>query len=114
MFLSSFIFPSFFPLLGPFNRNTPLLTTSRLIRGPDLRRNESPDHKSPHLRGKGAAEKREGRLSDGDELSEWGMWKRRGGEGGRLMAVSHSAAFVDQYQQPGSGSNQLPALSRAE
>lgn len=42
--------------------------------------------------------------------------RERGEREGRrkLMAVFLSAGFVDQYQQPRSGSNQLSAFSQAE
>lgn len=74
-----------------------------------------PTTNRPILRG-WRKQRREGREGDGEAEGdlERGMdWVRvgeRDGEQkgrGRLMAVFHSAGFVDQYQQPRSGSSQL-------
>lgn len=72
---------------------------------------------APFMRQGGAAKERRVDLGDGDEVSGSRMRRmkrQRREERGSLMVVFHSAGFVDQYQLPRSGSNQLPAFSQAE
>lgn len=75
-------------LLGPFKPPPPSLTLvfhSPLFRGPDLLRNESSNHKSPHLRGR-EQWRSGGWLGEGDELSASGWEGLRERERGKREA----------------------------
>lgn len=93
-------------LLGPFKPPPPppsltLVFHSPLFRGPDLLRNESSNHKSPHLRGR-EQWRSGGWLGEGDELSAsgWeGLREREREEGGWWLFFTQLVLLISISSQ---------------